>query len=195
MTQITNGTIKVGQTIKTGDFESKRADVELSFNVAEGEDHDAAIAFVGKTAHSHLYAILGVTPPLATAARDEKPAAVKKAPKMPTVAKTEDANVVDEPAPATVRGNAKLKEAAPDPSVIEDNIDDLMGGAPAAKEITDKEMMDATQKCQQEVKNAPAIRKLLGEMGVKVPPGRVIDVEQAKRATYIEKLKEIKPLA
>ena len=97
--------------------------------------------------------------------------------------------MVDEPeAPATA---AKAEVQAPE----DDGLGDLMGGAEPAKEITDKELTDSTQQCQAKNKNAPAIRKALNDCGVKHPPGRIIDLPQEKRQSYLDKLKEIKPLA
>lgn len=61
--------------------------------------------------------------------------------------------------------------------------------------ITDAELMDATTKHQQHVKNAIAIKKLIRELGVTTPPGRLIDLAQDKRQEYLDRLKDIKPLA
>ncbi len=39
MAQITGGKVSYGRTVKTGDYENKRIDVEMTFSVAEGEDY------------------------------------------------------------------------------------------------------------------------------------------------------------
>ena len=103
----------------------------------------------------------------------------------------DDAAALDEEV-AAPKAKPKAEEAVED-----DNLDDLMGGdaAPAAKEITDKELNDATQKCQSAAKNAPAIRKILGDLGIKTPPGRIIDLPQDKRQKYLDLLLTVKPLA
>lgn len=202
--QITNGVLKYGRTIKTGDFESKRGDVELSFNVPEGDDVDVALVQVQNVARSHLFTLLGCPEDNVgakaapkddkpkTAAKVEKP---KEAAKMPPAAKATDAAEVSDEIPPVIAKqvaaeNKKAAEADP-----MDELSDLLGGAEEAKEITDKMLTDATQKCQSEVKNAPAIRKILTELGIKMPPGRIIDLPQDKRQTYLGKLKEVKPLA
>ena len=197
MVQITNGKINYGRTIKTGDFESKRGDVELSFSIPEDESHDIAVRHVHFVAKKHLHEILGhpedkvvlgvAEAPAKPSAKAEKPKTAAKIPA--TVAKTDDAASVEEPGEKTPAFLGKKDEA------IEDSIDDLLGIDVAAKDITDKELTDATQKCQSQHKNPTAIRKILTDLGIKMPPGRVIDLPQAKRQEYLDKLLEVKPLA
>lgn len=207
--QITNGVVKYGRTIKTGDFESKRGDVELSFNIAEDADHEAAVRHVIDGVKSHLFFTLGhpedlkqavdITKTDATekpkvAAKAEKP---KSAPKMPSSkvadpVETEETLAKAGPKVSVALGDAAAQEPEAKP---EENLDDLLGGVQAPRAITDIELMDETQKCQSAVKNSPAIRKLVAEMGVKNPPGRVIDIPQDKRQAYLDGLKGIKPLA
>lgn len=195
--QITNGTVKYGRTVKTGDFESKRADVELAFSVPEGEDAENVIERVQDIAMQKCEAILGFSVKAKPAKKDaavaeEKPAA-GKAKKIPAV---ETSAEVEEPVAVAAKPAVAAKAGAAE-EVGEDNIDDILGmEAPAKeKEITDKELNDATQKCQAENKNSPAIRKLIEEAGVKSPPGRIIDIAQNKRQGYLDGLKKVKPLA
>lgn len=192
--QITNGVVKYERNIKTADFEGKKASVELSFNVPDGEEAGEHIAYVTILAENHVHAALGldktksqVTPTAAAPAKTEAAPATK-------------------PAPAA-KGKAKVAKKAVDPASVEeeepeddssnsgDGLDDLFGLNEALAEITDKALNDAVQKQQDAVKNAPAIRKLLNEFGIKTPPGRLIDLEQSKRADFIAKLQLIKPLA
>jgi hypothetical protein len=202
--QITNGTIKYGRTIKTGDFEGKRGDVELSFNIPEGEDAHEAVERVHETVKHHLHLILGHDEDTPDRARPPKPAKeTRTTKKLPAAAKeeTKSAETVDEPKdPAFLAKElAEKKAAEAKAGEIVDNdplgLGDLMGEGEPAKEITDKELTDATQKCQSRAKNAPAIRKALNELGIKTPPGRIIDLPQEKRQEYLNKLDAIKPLA
>lgn len=193
---ITNGTVKYGRTVKTGDFESKRGDVELSFTVAEGEDANAAITKVERMAIGHVFDILGVKEDSTRAvhvevakSEKEKPA---KAPKMPTAVKPAVIEPVDD-LMSDIDGTIS-QTVAPVVESVDDGLGDLLGES-VTEEITDKELMDAAQKCQSANKNSPAIRKILSDLGVKVPPGRIIDVPQAKRQTFLDSLKEVKPLA
>lgn len=48
MATITGGKVSYGRTIKTGDFESKRVDVELAFSVGDGEDYGHAFDLVSR---------------------------------------------------------------------------------------------------------------------------------------------------
>jgi hypothetical protein len=198
---ITNGTLKYGQTVKTGDYENKRADVELSFTCAEGEDINEKMEHVKSVARHHLHSLLSLADTTAKPAV-EKPAG-KKAVKLPKEEKPapaeEDDPLADRaPLPTNAPKPSKVKEEKvataedDDPLGIDDLIDEE---AQPAKEVTDKELTDATQKCQAANKNAPAIRKILAELGIKTPPGRIIDLPQEKRHSYLDKLKEVKPLA
>jgi predicted flap endonuclease-1-like 5' DNA nuclease len=186
--QITSGRISHGRTVNLGEFNSKKAEVELSFNIADGEDHDAVIEHVTNVTHAHLARILkgeptaGVTETAASAEAKKKKAATR----MPKTADAEDPALADTAEQNTAA--AKIEEA--------DDLEDLLGTGPSpAKEITDRGLMDAVQKCQATNKNAPAIKKALNECGVKTPPGRVIDLPQDKRQKYIDLLAQIKPLA
>jgi len=200
---ITNGTVSIGQTVKTGDFENKKSEVSLSFTVSEGTDADMAVLRVATLAQAHLNKILGLVTKEDTR-NDAKPkeTVVKetvKAPKPPKPPVTEKtAEAVDEfdskfEAKEIATSNTKAVEST------DEGIDDLLGGGEPAKEITDKELTDATQKCQSANHNAPAIRKvlkdILKESGIVTPPGRIIDIPQAKRQFYIDELQKVKPLA
>ena len=190
--QITNGSVKYGRTVKTGDFEGKRGDVELTFNIPEGDDIDAAVLHVQEKAVGYIHSLLGQQEDKTILALAGKKA--KKLPKATVVEPEED--VADDRAtpPFLKKEVAAQKATKEEEAVEEENIDDLLGGE-EVKEVTDKEITDAVQKCQARAKNAPAIRKLLGDYGIKVPPGRTIDVPQAKRSEFITKLDDIKPLA
>lgn len=200
---ITNGVIKRGATIKTGDFENKRGDIELSFTVAEGSDASAAISHVNQIINVQLIELLGegtmiIKTSVTVPAEEKKPG--KKAAKLPKEEKPaveEDDPLADRaPLPGTIDATGPKPPKPREEAVVnEDDLGDLLGTGEAAKEITDKELTDAAQKCQAANKNAPAIRKILAELGIKVPPGRIIDLPQEKRQSFLDKLKEVKPLA
>ena len=199
---ITNGTIKYGQTVKTGDYENKRGDVELSFTLAEGQSVDEELNHARSVAHGHLHSMLGINGSAATVAAPKAPQPAKKAVAkhavVEKVAETDEEILDRTPHPSMPKppvAKAVVAENKKAAEVVEENLDDLLGTEEVAKEITDKEMTDATQRCQAANKNSPAIRKVLNECGVKAPPGRIIDIPQAKRQEYLDKLAEIKPLA
>ena len=192
---ITHGTIKYGQTVKTGDYENKRCDAEISFSVPEGEDPETHIENAKNAAHWHANDILNKNTSTPPAVKAKESTVAKKEPKkLPKAAEPEQDPLADRTVPPFIakeiaEANAKSAET------VEEDLGDLMGGEEPVKEITDKELTDATQKCQSRAKNAPAIRKALNELGIKTPPGRIIDLPQEKRAEYLKKLEEIKPLA
>lgn len=206
--QITGGTLKYGETRKIADFENKRADVELSFNVAENDSSEDALNHVKSLAKRHCYDMLNqamqVKAP--TIAPVEligvEPGGIgpkvhnKRAPKMPTPEHLGSAAII---AAKIAEITPKVVEInLPDPATLVDPISEICVNPVLAihgKIITDEELMDATSKTQQNVRNAIGIRKLIAEMGVKVPPGRVIEIPQLLRQDYLDKLKLIKPLA
>lgn len=203
--KITNGTIVVGRTIKTGDYENKRFDVTLSFTIPEDGDAEVAdyIGAVGELAMKQMNDMIGVAPDTRNDARPKTAIKAPKAPKMPPAPvvqeKAVDPSGMEDldraPQPEkfiekeVAAANAKAAE------IDENDISSLMGGNEPAKEITDKELQDAAQKCMDKCRNAPAIHKALRELGVKQPPGRIIDLPQEKRQTYLDELLKIKPLA
>lgn len=201
--QITGGSIKYGETRKMADYENKRADVELAFNVPEGQEHEDVINHVKGLAYRHCAEMLGQSlnnmcaTEIVERAREAQeklnagPPKVhsKRAPKMPVPEHLESAAIVA----------AKSEVSKPiDPVALEEPepIKPVVKEALATENsITDADLMDATSKHQQHVKNAPAIRKLLNELGVKTPPGRLIDLPQEKRQDYLIRLSQIQPLA
>lgn len=204
---ITNGTIKYGQTVKTGDYENKRADVELSFTVPEGEDAQGHIEHAHELAKHHCHRILGQASnsPASnpTAAAPVKIEAVAPVAKPTPVARGKSKLAATKASAEAIDARTESQEEA-QPAILqkdtskekeESSLDDLLGLNEAPTEITDKALNDAVQKQQDAVKNAPGIRKLLNEFGIKTPPGRLIDLEQSKRADFIAKLQLIKALA
>lgn len=207
--QITNGSVKYGETRKTGDFENKRADVELTFNIGEKQNADEVVLEVSKKAKAYLEEILSGNkpknltpmaprmpkPPETPAQASQSEAQTANLNKqvttvLPVVAVGGDLSTVQEPTPFQIAQKSVENKQA----LVIEKIK-LASEIINANEITDAQLMDATTKCQQHVKNAPAIRKLLNELGVKAPPGRLIDLPQDKRQPYLEGLSKIKPLA
>lgn len=199
---ITGGSIKYGETRKMADFENKRVDVELAYNVAAGRNADEAMQQVAMMATKQCQKMLdgkapipewvskSIVPSVGLADTPEKSTTLKqpkRAPKMP----------VAENMPPNSAPVAEIK--AVDPAALEEPIDAAKPLPEAqtsdAPIITDAELMDATSKHQEQVKNAIAIRKLMNDLGLKAPPGKLIDLPQDKRQEYLDKLILIKPLA
>jgi hypothetical protein len=68
MTHIQSGRVVYGRTVKTGDYESKKFEVELSFNIDDGADASALVDQVGAMAVDKCHQMLGLskakTPPV-----------------------------------------------------------------------------------------------------------------------------------
>ena len=200
--QITNGSVKYGETRKTGDFENKRADVELSFNVPEGKNADELIAKVVEKAKEQVFTSLGIgkpVKPLHGSSDTTTTQTVKNPPRMPKItepvqaskAEAQTANLTQQVEVATTHNSSTggdlsiIEEPKQVKSVVQIQVD---------SEITDLQLMDATRKHQELVKNPVSIRKLINELGIIAPPGRLIDLPQNKRQDYLDKLMLIKPL-
>lgn len=184
---ITGGTIGYGETRKIADYESKTAKVELSFNLPEGcgaTEVVERLKEISHTAKAQCFSM--ISPALANSVAQIVPVTV-------TDTRPGALNPVDPPKPVK-----KYPPKMPEPEHI---LSEAMKAPPPAtlveeltKLITDAEIMDATTKHQQQVKNAPAIRKLLTNLGLASPP-RLVDLPQDKRQQYLDELQKIQPLA
>lgn len=182
--QITNGKVTFERAVRPADYETKRAIVELSFTVADGEDAGAVVERVGQIAQEKALQLVGLkpaasgntassvaaAPPSAQGGKEAVAAVLNAADKKPRpgrppkVAPAADAAaVVEEPAG---KGNdtdlqmsadaAKVAHAAAE-VVEEANADDAILGAESAPEVTDKDITDAITR-----KNA-ALQKTIGK--------------------------------
>ena len=206
MAQITHGTITYGRTVKTGDYENKRAEASFSFTVADGEDHEEVADRASNLAYYHTHRLLGLqssaeAPSDATAPevtdrstaakrgpRSAKaptpPPAPAPAPKTDPAAVTEAAPVVPGIAePAAVSEPSAPAKPATDPATVAPP-DDLMTAAPSV--ITDKDLAEAVTRTNAKIKNAMAIRQLIGKYVT--PPQAVHDIPQDKRQAFLTQL-------
>jgi hypothetical protein len=211
MGQIVSGTIKFGRTVKTGDYENKRGDVELTFSVAEGEDPAATLDAVSREAHDRLNKILGIrvagapapaATPITSVSTVQIP--VASAPgrtkadieKEVTAAATPKKGPGRPPKPPAPTAAGPAPKPANDPLAIEpvepvDPIEDL--GGPAQTVITDKELSDAANRANTKTagKNVTAIRALNAKYGGGPVPKGLRDMPQGNRAAYLEELAKI----
>ncbi len=204
MAQLTSGTVKYGRTVNGGDYNSKRADVELTFTVAEGEEEGAAVQHVSELAVFKCHEILHklsagassrpnadkpISAPAATevAAPAETPAApAKRQPGRPPKNKgpATDPTEVQEPTHTTdTAASADAGSPAEDPSEV---VEDWSAAAP---EVTDVDLTAAISKHNAKVKNPQAIRQLIGKY---VPsPGQARDIAQAQRSAFLVELETV----
>lgn len=204
---ITGGIITYGETRKIADFENKKAEVALSFNFPDGIHQSTEV--VERIAEVRALAQLTCRDLLTKGVQtlpkeieESKPTTKphnKRAPAMPVQLVPEGfdmtpgaVNKVDNLRNIIIPVDpAAMPEEPAEKIITVEKIIDLGG----PKVITDAELMDATTKHQTQVKNPVAIKKLINDLGVKAPPGRLIDMPQDKRQDYLDKLALIKPLA
>lgn len=220
MSQITGGKVLFGRTLKTGDYENKRVDVEIAFSVGDGESHDAILNTAAGVAHGKAHEMLGIKAPSPSlaAAGGTAPAVppnviVETAGPAEAAAKTgakttrkpakppADPAAVDvvgeqKPAASTIAASAGATVAASAPggasSADPAAVDDeLFSAAPA--EVTDEALMSAITKKNAEIKNPGAIRALIGKY---VPaPKQAREIDQAKRSAFLKELETLQKAA
>src|ERR1700730_18063669 len=61
MGQITGGRVVYGRTVQPAQYESKKAEVEITFAVAEGEDHAALLDLAAKVACYKAHEMVGIS--------------------------------------------------------------------------------------------------------------------------------------
>lgn len=222
--QITGGKVSFSRSVQPAQYETKRADVELSFVLAEGETLADALDQVAALAKGKGLEMVGlkengagtgtkqiVTPPPAAttsvpttgngrtkadlekealAAAAAKPTATKPPATKKTEPKADAASIVEEPA-ANISTSPEDRK---DPAVIED-ADPLGLGVEAAKPLTDAELISEIQGHNSKVSNPTEIKKLVAIFAGGGAPKTARDIPADKRAEFVTKLKQIKPLA
>lgn len=201
MTHILNGVIKFGRTVKTGDFENKRCDVELSFGTEEGKQvEEAALDNIGKLARRKVHELLEMQKPT-----EQTPEFL--APKTGNDKDKLAAQVTGEEAPKKPAGRPRKPPAAPQPEVDPAAMVDESAAAPvadpaamdddllsaAAVEVTDEDLTGAITRRNATIKNAPGIRALIGKYVL--PPKQARDIPQEARAKFMEELAKLGPPA
>lgn len=204
MAQITGGSVVFSRTVKPADYEGKKAEVTITFVMAENETRAQAQAMLdgaAAMAQTKALELVGLKP--------AKPAAAEPAePENPAFK-----NVVDADRPGAKRGPGRPPKAqqAPAAEPQEDPLAgaeaesaneaaeaaqhadadaDLLTGAATPQPISDKEILDAVTKKMAEINNGPAI-KAVREKFVQTPKG-VRDIPQEKRKEFLEELAKLK---
>lgn len=231
MGQITGGRVVYGRTVQPAQYESKKAEVEITFAVAEGEDHAALLDLAAKVACDKAHEMVGLKPIAKSAvaasepksvgqgtaitaspggnkeaaaaamnAKDTKAEPEKRKPGRPPRVPVDPAALdddakghqakMDESNPA--KANISTGEARVDPAQEDD---DLLGDiAPAAQDITDRDITDAVTKKNAKLKQthqgeAPGmIRALIASY---FPAGAVASCAKLPkdvRADFLKKL-------
>lgn len=197
MSRVTGGEVRYGRTVNLGDYNNKKAEVMLTFQLDEGEEHSAAIAKAGAEAIARVTEMLlgktpvtGVGSPEKTGTeveRQTKEAAAAAITKAEKEAAKERAKAANASAKAT---QAKAAEVVnEDPGFDEDAVE-------SQPEITQDQMTSAMNRKVAELKTvhggaAPTLIKALINTFVE-PPKKAHDIPQNLRAQFLKKLEELK---
>lgn len=199
---IVAGKVVIGRTTKPADYESKKAEIELSFALPENstdEHANAAIHAVTALALSHVHGILGLAPQPAGAAPAKPAAAGKKGKTEPAGTTTTGVKVENAgPTEAAAKLEASLPGAEESSTHLPDDVlglgtegdglDDLLGAAP--QPVTDEELTSAITRKNAEIKNPQAIRGLIGKYVA--PPKQARDIPAEVRHKFLEELGGLK---
>jgi hypothetical protein len=212
MPTVTGGNVSFGRTARPADFESKPVLVNLNFNIAEGEDAEAAVAFVADMAHRRAMVMLfrrDEVPPAAAQAYVDGQQDIKVTQLVPPVPKTRKKAepitigakdpaaidvVQDQPAPQIVEkvdGGANVVEQPKvDPAAVGEDWE-----KPVV--ITDTELQGACGKAQERLHNVAQIKAMIAEFAPKLGesqhPGPVASIPQEKRQAFLATLADLKP--
>lgn len=215
MAQITGGKIFYSQTRQAAQFEPKKAEVELSFVVGEGESYEQIAKIAEDFAIAKVQEMIGAK--AAPAPKTVQPAppkpAVDTAPKTskgvdttPVAGKEAYAAAQKASVPAAgkktpPKAAAKVEEKPQistqpenraDPADMSDvatSDDDILGSAVVVEvptTISDQDLTSAITKVNQKLNNTVIIRQLVATFVQ--PPKGSRDIPQEQRAEFIEKL-------
>ena len=203
MAQVTGGKFFFSRSIKPADYESKKAECEISFAVYDNEDYLEMLGLCRRTAMQYVLEAVGLVKQgdketIAVAAAET---AAAKAAATVTTEKKRRTRTPDAPAgptgapdPAAVADNIHTGEERKDPSDINVTTQGEEWGA-AKRDITDEELGKACGVKNAEfiektkMPGAPKIRELIAEF-VK-HPGGLKDIPQPERPKFLEKLKAL----
>lgn len=211
MSQITGGSVTYLRRVKTGDYEHKEAATTIQFSNGENEEDISAQARA--VAVDRTNEALGIKPadapvtqPSTPATAPMKPRATRGAAKPPTVQALPNTagEAGGEVASSTTGGATSEADPFADSGLQEQITAPASGGtepagsdngfdddllSPPAKEINDKELVEALQAHNRKVNNSPGIRALVGKY-VAVPK-RAQDIPQDQRRQFLDELAKV----
>jgi len=201
MAMITGGSVTFGRTVQPAQYESKKAEVTITFTVTDEDKPEDAVAMLNgasEMARTKALELIGLKS-VASQAEGQRANATlatvadtadKTVPKTRTKkteepAKTSDADVL---LPATEKPQISTGEERKDPAQSDPD-GDLLGAA-TPQPVTDKELMDAVTKKNAEIANPKAIKEIR-EKFVATPKG-IRDIPVDKRAEFLVELAKLK---
>lgn len=187
MSQIIGGKITFGRTVNPAQYESKKAEVEISFVVAEGEDFHQIAQEAAAFAEAKALEMVGLKPIPKAAAAPTKAAETKE--EYAERAKAEEAKLP--PPLKRPPGRPPSKPTAPVADELDDAPVEDVETAEPAKAITDKDLTDAITRQQHKINNAPEIRKLIAKFNNEVLGKQSRDIPQPRRAEFLMELSRL----
>jgi hypothetical protein len=204
MPQITAGKISFARSVQPAQYETKKAEVELSFSLAEGEELGAWLDDVAAKAQAKALEMIGLKP-----ATEAKPATTKKAEvKPPAEVQKEDSKKTYAVHKATEEAKALAEKSNTAKDIASlDDVHGVKGGegiigslghadpdadllADVPKEVTDQDLVAAVTRKNQELKDPKKIHALR-ETFVKLPKG-LRDIPAADRPRFLAELEALK---
>lgn len=181
---ITNGQVVFSRTVKTGDYENKKAEVTLAFTLDEGMDAEATVAKVGAMAQDQALQMLGLQganpKPQPAESAAEKP---KRPPAPPKAADKPVEKLKTEADPLAMETTPAKQTAAP----AEDTLDDVLSAE--APPITDKDLVSEITVKNAALKNPTAIKQLIWKFAGNQKHAH--DIPAAVRAQFVKELKAL----
>lgn len=205
--EITNGKISYSRTLNTGDFNNKKAEVQLEFSAEPGK-HTDALNTVSRLAIDKCNEMLGQASPKSGAAvvqvaassggdKAALAAAAQAAVSVePTIARTPEAAPKAKKPPKPPKDAASLDDiegaTVAKPVVDAASLDDDLLGA-AETEITDADIQNKIVATNGVIKNPKAIRDLIAKYVT--APKRATDIPKELRSKFFGELEQLKPAA
>lgn len=190
--RITGGQVVFGTTKNLGDYNSKKAEVTLTFQIDEGADPSDIVSATGQECMRHVAEMLNgkapaaAAPKVETVVNDAEKVAAAKALNDKAAGKT-----VKEPPPGvTVKETAKPKEPeGEDLDGDEFNEDEVI------LDVTDEQMSAALNQAvgRLKPKHGNKASMVVKELIVQFvdPPKKAHDIPQQQRPQFLQKLKDL----
>lgn len=209
MAQITGGKVVFTERRQISQFEPREGTVELSFQLFDGEEYNAALSNVTALARAKCYELMGLTEvklaaPVAAAVAEKHPLAdkpVEAAPEAKKRGRPPKTAVPDEE-PARAATPTEVKEALastgmdadllglPTPPKPEAKAAPATPAPPSGKVIGDLELQAATRERMKATMNPKAIKGLTADYS-ESPLQHVSGIPQEKRGEFLEALSKI----
>ena len=185
MGQVTGGRVTYSRTVKTGDFENKKVEVELTFTVADDSDHADILALVGRQAQTKAEEMLGLRSGGSTAAGKSTPVETTTAAEPPKPRGRLKAAAKPEPEPAP-----EADEFEGEPEAEETDEWESEAAEPEVEELTEEAVLKMVSAQATKTGNNKGIRELIAKFSA---TGKVAGIPADKRAKFVAALEKIKP--